>query len=151
MVSHLSRTTGPLHEGPTTTTELSGEGGRTRLVVLAPEVCGGYTRQTCTFERPGFQKHHQNSTQGPQEREKRMRTAAGENQGPAEGVVADFGQTDFGQIGQFLCSSVWAQFSVPKKPKPQKEPHPSGPHPSGLDGVNSLVLYFILFFFEKTR
>ena len=27
--------------------------------------------QTCTFERPGLQKHHQNSTRGPPEREEK--------------------------------------------------------------------------------
>ena len=34
--------------------------------------------QTCTFQHPGLQKHHQNLTKGPQERERRMKIVAGE-------------------------------------------------------------------------
>ena len=34
--------------------------------------------QTCTFERPGLQKHHQNSTRKPPEREERKKFLAGE-------------------------------------------------------------------------
>ena len=33
--------------------------------------------QTCTFQGPGLQKHQQNSTKGPQERERRMKIVAG--------------------------------------------------------------------------
>ena len=34
--------------------------------------------QTCTFERPGLQKHHQNSTRRPPERDKKSEMVAGE-------------------------------------------------------------------------
>ena len=34
--------------------------------------------QMCTFQGPALQKHHQNSTQGPQERERRMKIVAEE-------------------------------------------------------------------------
>ena len=48
--------------------------------------------QTCTFHGSGLQKHQQNSTEGPQERERRMKIVAGGGikkseilGGPAEG------------------------------------------------------------------
>ena len=51
--------------------------------------------QTCTFQGSGLQKHQQNSTQGPQERERRMKIVAGGKKkseilgGPAEGCRAE--------------------------------------------------------------
>ena len=47
--------------------------------------------QTCTFEGPGLQKHHQNSTRRHPERDKKSKNGAGEGKnseilgGPAEG------------------------------------------------------------------
>ena len=40
--------------------------------------------QTCTFERPGLQKHYQNSTRKPPEREERMKFPVGERKKSAK-------------------------------------------------------------------
>ena len=52
--------------------------------------------QMCTFQGSGLQKHQQNSTKGPQERERRMKIVAGGGKkkseilgGPAEGCPAE--------------------------------------------------------------
>ena len=52
--------------------------------------------QMCTFQGSGLQKHQQNSTKGPQERERRMKIVAGGGNkkseilgGPAEGCPAE--------------------------------------------------------------
>ena len=53
--------------------------------------------QTCTSEIPGLQKHHQNSTRRPTEREKKRENGRGKEQreilgGPAEGGPAHGGR-----------------------------------------------------------
>ena len=69
---------------------------------------------TCTFERPGRFKHHQNSMRRPSQREERTKFAAGEGK-KREIFGPPFGAPNFGAL---TFSGFWAA-------------HPRGPHPLG--------------------
>ena len=67
--------------------------------------------QTCTFQGPGLQKHQQNSTKGPQERERRKKFVAGGGKKkseilggaegcPVEGCPVEGGSPEGGSSGR---------------------------------------------------
>ena len=85
--------------------------------------------QMCTFQGSGLQKHQQNSTKGPQERERRMKIVAGRGKkkseilgGPAEGCPAEGGSPEGKSIGNGVQGSGFrVQFKFKNKKKVKKK------------------------------